>query len=119
MTARYVVTEIEGWSTLRDRRSARARPGLSVQVLDRAVCHRIVWQARTEDYGIATDRARDWLRYEAARECARRNGEPEPEPFNRWRSRFRPTCPGCGAKCDPNAAYCSCGKNLYRREARH
>ena len=41
---RYVVTELEGYLTAGHR-----VPGLTVSVLDRAVCHRPVFQRRTED----------------------------------------------------------------------
>jgi len=112
---RFVVTELEGYWTPQPSRESRASPGLSVQILDRANCHRIAWRDRTENHGKTTERAKDWLRHEAAKRCAVLNGEPSPGAFNRWRSRFRPVCPKCNRKADPSAAYCKCGTNLYRR----
>lgn len=116
---RYAVTELEGYAQP-IRYGSAARPGLSVQVLDRLRCHRVVWQERTEDYGPNTQGAKDWIRWKALVRCAELNGEPEPESFNRWRSHFRPTCPFCGCKCSQIATYCyRCKRNLYRQERGH
>lgn len=116
--ARFIVTELEGYLTAATRHESTAGEGLSVQVLDRAYCHRVVWSARTEDRGRTTERAKDWIRHQAEKRCAELNGDEAPGTFNRWRSRFRPTCPKCGRKEDGNAAYCACGTNLYRRDRR-
>jgi hypothetical protein len=51
--SRYVVTELEGYAiTLPIRAMGHLSvPGLSVQVVDTALCHRVVAAWRTEDYG--------------------------------------------------------------------
>lgn len=74
---RFIVTELEGFLGLV---GMPAHPGLSVQVLDRAVCHRVVASFRTEDRGntMTRDRKRRVVRYQAAKLCAELNGTPPP-----------------------------------------
>lgn len=113
---RFIVTELEGYWGAQDG-GGRVNTGLSIQVCDRLVCYRVVWSRRSEDIGNNSDARKDRLRHEALTVAARLNGEPEPEPLHRWRARFRPTCPKCGAKWDKRVAYCpSCHANLYRHE---
>jgi hypothetical protein len=111
---RFVVTEFEGWAEVT---SAYRRPGLSVHVLDTACNHRVVGTWRSEDYAGTGERKRAVVRHRAARVAAELNGEPEPAPLTY--SGLAPTCPRCGRRADPDAAYCKCGKNLYRHEIGH
>jgi hypothetical protein len=78
--SRYVVTELEGYLQLGGdrRRPLHAKPGLSVQVIDRATCHRVVASFRSEDYGGRHDRAREIARHKAAKRCAELNGTSPP-----------------------------------------
>jgi hypothetical protein len=86
-------------------------------VLDTLWNHRVVGTFRSEDYGGTVTRRHEEARYRAHRLAAELNDEPPPE-FNRsWQ--FKPTCPKCGRRADPDAAYCRCGKNLYRQEVGH
>ena len=113
---RYVVTELEGFPMLESKR----RSGLSCAVIDTAWNRRVVAAYRSEDYARArgTVASIESARAEAYSHAARLNGEPQPEQYRRsWV--FRPKCPTCGTRVDPDAAYCSCGKNLYRREVGH
>lgn len=77
---RYVVTELEGFLEIGGGRSGASRPGLSVQVIDRAVCHRVVASFRTEDCigGRTTERKRELTRYRAAKLCSELNGTSPP-----------------------------------------
>lgn len=118
-TPRYVVTELEGFLTAGETRNSRRVMGLSTRVLDTLVNHRCVGSWRSEDYGPSTERNKDYVRFLAMQRACELNGDASPQHFNRWRSHFRPTCPSCGVTCDPHAAYCSCGKNLYRQEKGH
>jgi hypothetical protein len=78
--SRFVVTELEGYLQLGGdrRRPPHAKPGLSVQVIDRATCHRVVASFRTEDYGGRHDRVREIVRHKAAKRCAELNGTSPP-----------------------------------------
>jgi hypothetical protein len=79
MSKRYVVTEIEGFYSPGTHSNAR-NPGLSVQVVDTAVCHRVMGTFRTEDhrYGGRTRAVvREHVRRLAAEACDRLNAEDE------------------------------------------
>lgn len=116
---RYVVTELEGWERADAARGAHRVPGLSVQVLDRLYCYRVVRSWRSEDYGGPGKRKREYIRHAAATYCAQLNGGEPPAPLARS-YRFRPTCPNCGKRAAVwtlDGARCECGANFYRREA--
>lgn len=111
--SRFVITEVRGYREA----GTTGKPGLSTHVLDTRNCHRIIGSWRTEDYGGSLERRYSIVRHRAACFLAALNGEPKPAPpRNYFYGVFQPTCPKCGDKCDPKAARCSCGANLYRRE---
>jgi hypothetical protein len=49
--SRFIVTELEGWATPRKGTGrTSSKPGLSVMVLDTAICHRVMATYRSEDH---------------------------------------------------------------------
>ena len=103
---RFVVTELEGYA------EATAARGLSVQVLDRAYCHRVVKTWRSEDYRRASNQTPfQQVRHRARVTCEALNaGQPMPTYFGR--KRVTPTCGSCGGKCAKGSKLCM---TCYRR----
>lgn len=86
MTARFVVTEIEGYQItlpVRIMGGGKINLGLSVQVVDTAWNHRVVFSARTEEAGsrryTSHDQARAKIRERARARCAALNAAHEEE----------------------------------------
>lgn len=99
---RYVVTELEGYANP----DHTARAGLSVQVLDTLVCHRVVKSWRSEDYRNRNGNSQEWAR-KKGREHAAAMNEGKAPPRDKG---FRATCPLCRRRLQPNETTCShCG----------
>lgn len=115
MRSRYIVTELEGYGSIRNK-SGQARTGLSCHVIDTAWNYRLVATYRTEDEGSRLGDRRFARVREKARDHAERLNATLPVgriTFAPPRG-FRPTCPRCSFVCDPGARYCvECGCRLY------